>query len=264
MESLALIAGCGDLPLRVAQGARKAGKNVIAFAFQGESSPELASEVSEILWVTPENFSQILERLGSGEIKQITSVGGINKLKWLEVWQGTARNSAPPGHGDGAILSVWKDLMAALNIEILDPLEFLKFSPVSEGVLCGPPLTAGLQEEVNFAFQMSKALGYHDIGQTVVVKNKVVLAVESIEGTDAAILRGGALGKEGVVVAKTARPGQDMRLDRPMVGPKTIRTLLEIRAAVLALEAEAVLLVDPEESIHLARKGEISIVARKL
>jgi DUF1009 family protein len=266
MENLALIAGCGDLPLRVAQGARAAGKNVIVFALQGESSPELASEVSEIFWITPENFPSILKKFISGEIKQITSVGGINKLKWLEIWRASSRSgAAPPPHGgDGAILSVWKDFMAALNIEILDPIDFLKFPPVPEGILCGPPLSPELQEDVNFAFQMSKTLGYHDIGQTVVVKNKVVLAVESIEGTDTTIRRGGELGKSGVVVAKTARPGQDLRLDRPVVGLKTIQTLVEIRAAVLALEAETVLLMDPEASIALSRKGGLSIVARKL
>lgn len=256
---LGLIAGGGDLPLLVCQGALRKGWKIKAFGMQGEANPDLEKAAGEFLWVTPENIPQVLQKFSSSGITKLILVGGINKIKWME--------SIPlnlPNHGDSHLLNHVADFFSAQGIQILDPIDFLEIKPPREGNLSGIPLSPNIENDLKFGFQMAKALGYYDIGQTVVVKNRVVLAVESVEGTDEAIRRGGRLGGPGAVVVKTAKPDQDLKIDRPVVGLNTVRALLEIRAAVLALEAEKVLFVNFEESVELARKERLAIVARTL
>lgn len=116
-------------------------------------------------------------------------------------------------------------------------------------------------KDIQLGFETAKHLGAIDIGQTVVIKDGAVLAVEAFEGTDSTILRGGLLGGKGVVVVKTSKPNQDMRFDVPLVGLRTIKNLIRIRANCLAFEAEKTLLLDREKCTELADKNNISIVA---
>ena len=111
-----------------------------------------------------------------------------------------------------------------------------------------------------FGFQMAKEVGRLDIGQTVVVKDKAILALEAIEGTDCAVKRGGQLGGENAVVVKVSRPRQDMRFDVPAVGPETIDSLIEARAGVLAIEAKKTLVVDRDQLVKKADEAGISVV----
>ena len=114
---------------------------------------------------------------------------------------------------------------------------------------------------MEFGFVVARELGRLDIGQTVVVKNKAVMALEAIEGTDACIRRGGALAREGAVVAKVAKPQQDNRFDVPTVGVQTLQTMIEVKASALAIEADKTLLVDQPKVIALAEANNIAIVA---
>ena len=116
--------------------------------------------------------------------------------------------------------------------------------------------------DMEFGFAMAKEIGRLDIGQTVVVKNRALMAVEAIEGTDACILRGGQLGKGGVIVAKTAKPSQDHRFDMPSVGTTTLNSMIKAGATGLVLEAGHTLLVDRERTLALADASKITIVAR--
>ena len=129
------------------------------------------------------------------------------------------------------------------------------------GVLSKRKPTAEELEDIEFGFQVAKEIGRLDIGQTVVVKNKAVMAVEAIEGTDACILRGGTLGK-GVIVAKTAKPAQDNRFDMPSVGTRTIESMIAAGAAGIVMEAGRTLLVDRERTLALADEHNMFVVAR--
>lgn len=268
MKRLGLIAGGGNLPIQVSRGAAKRGLEVIAFALKDEALPELASEVSKCIWVSPQDISVFMARLAEENIRQVTMVGGVRKLHWMKIWDLSPQISKEqknlPNHGDSHLLNFLKELFSAQGIQLLDPMEFLDFQPLEEGNFSGMDLNSNQEIDIKFGFQTAKALGYYDIGQTVVVKNKVVLAVEGIEGTDEVIRRGGTHGGPGVVVVKIAKPNQDLKLDRPVVGLKTIQALIEVRAAVLAIEVKKVLFMDFEESVERARRAGLAIVAREL
>jgi len=260
MDRLGLIAGSGDLPLKVARGASRQGMEVFAFALPGETSQELEEEARKVFWVTPMGIPSILEKISTEKITQLTSIGGIDKMKWLK----TLDLKGLENQGDSNLLHQIKNIIVSQGIRILDPTEFLDAPPVQEGNITGTSLTPDQQSDIEFGFKMARALGPLDIGQTLVVKDKVVLAVEGIEGTDEAIRRGAKYGGQGVVAIKVTKPGQDLMFDRPVVGKKTIKVLLEAQAAVLAVEAMKVLFVDFQESIELARKGGLSVIAREL
>jgi len=130
------------------------------------------------------------------------------------------------------------------------------------GILTRRQPTAAEEADMEFGFKMAKEIGGLDIGQTVVVKNRAVLAVEAIEGTDACIRRGGELGRGGVVVAKVAKPQQDLRFDVPSVGPDTLQMMIASGAGALVIEAGKTLLVDRAKVLALADENNITIVAR--
>ncbi len=248
------------MPHLVGREALRRGVEVVAFALKDEARPDLAKSVSRIFWMTPEEVPAALKRLKEERIEQLVFAGGLNKLRWMKLLE----REDLPSRGDDHLLNRLKDLLTSSGIEVVDPAKFLNDFIVIEGNLTGRNLKQYQEDEINFCLQMAKALGYNDIGQTVVVKDKVVLAVEAVEGTDAAIRRGASLGGAGVVVAKVARPGQDLRLDRPVIGIETIKTLVDVRAAALAIEAKAVLFLDREAAVRLAQKAGLSIVARNL
>jgi DUF1009 family protein len=268
MKTLMMIAGRGEFPLQVARGALGRGLHVLGFGLQGEASPELAVLLPEFHWVEAHGVDSFLSRLAAHRGSQITLAGGVYKLNWLELFLKNrdlfSTQAEVEHHGDAYLLNQLGKFFQTLGIEVVDPLEYLEARPPSAGDLTSRSLTPEQIEDVKIGFQIAKVLGYHDIGQTTVVKNKVVLAVEGIEGTDQAILRGGHLGGAGVVVVKAAKPGQDLRFDRPVVGLKTIQTLLEVKAAVLAVEAEKVLILDQQTCLCRAEQQGLAIVARQL
>ena len=115
--------------------------------------------------------------------------------------------------------------------------------------------------DIDFGRTIAKAMGSLDVGQTVVVKDKAIVAIEAMEGTDRTILRGGAIAREGAVIVKTAKPNQDERFDIPVIGPKTIQTMIKCRATCLAIEAAKTLLIEREKCVQLADKAKICIVS---
>jgi DUF1009 family protein len=147
------------------------------------------------------------------------------------------------------------------GIRILESSLFLSRIIPREGVLTRRAPTTEQWMDVRFGFGVAKEVGRLGVGQTVVVKNQIVLAVEAVEGTDAAIRRGGDLGKEGFVVVKVSKPGQDLRFDVPAVGADTVRILDETHGAVLAVEAGKTLLLETAEMLREADQRGIAVVA---
>jgi DUF1009 family protein len=161
---------------------------------------------------------------------------------------------------DDAILRAVAEGLAKEGIEVVASTGYLPELLFPKGVLTKKKPTMAQQDDIRFGWQMARAVGNLDIGQCVVVRNQTVLAVEAIEGTDAAIKRGGMLGKEKTVIIKLRKPNQDFRFDLPAVGITTIDSLLEAKAAVLAVEAEHALLFDRETVVRLANKSGIVVV----
>ncbi|MFC1666958.1 LpxI family protein, partial [Candidatus Omnitrophota bacterium] len=146
------------------------------------------------------------------------------------------------------------------GIKLLDSTTFLTDQLPKKGVLTKRPIDEKIAKDIEFGKEIAKSIAGLDIGQTVVVKDRTVLAVESIEGTDEAIKRGARYGKEDIVVIKVSKPNQDMRFDVPIIGPETIRLLKELKACCIAIEARKTVIIDREATIGLANESEIGIV----
>ena len=153
------------------------------------------------------------------------------------------------------------DKLAEHSIELVDSTLFLEKLLPEKGVLTTVAPDASTWEDIHFGFEMAKRIAGLDIGQTLVVKNRAIVAVEAIEGTDAAILRGGKVANGGIVVIKVSKPDQDMRFDVPVVGPRTIKYLNKVKAKCLAIEARKTLVIDQKSCVDLANRKKISIVA---
>jgi len=151
-------------------------------------------------------------------------------------------------------------ILRRMGIRLLDSTTFLKEHLVRRGTLAGQEPSDFQWQDIRFGASIAKRIGGLDIGQTVVVKDKAILAIEAIEGTDEAIKRGGALGKSGAVVVKMSKPHQDMRFDIPLVGPKTIESLISASCALLAMEAGKTLLLEKEKCLVLAEANKICLV----
>jgi DUF1009 family protein len=154
------------------------------------------------------------------------------------------------------------DELAKVDVDLLPATTFLEDSLATAGLIAGVKLSRQEEEDVDLGWKMAKEIARLDIGQTVIVKNGTIVAVEAFEGTNDAIKRGGALGREGAVMVKVAKPNQDMRFDVPVIGVETIRVAADARLRVIAIETAKTLLLERDAIIGFANREKISIVAR--
>lgn len=261
-QKIGLIAGNGQFPLIFAENARRMGIPVIAVAHTGETEAALSELVDEILWIRVGQLSKLISFFKKGGVTEAAMAGGIRKTRLFE---------ARPDFRTLSLLAMLKvkkddDLLRAFanelereGIHIRESTLYLS-SILAEKAEMTRPLTKGEWEDIKWAWPLAKQIGALDVGQCVVVKDGVILAVEAIEGTDAAIRRGAALGKAGAVVIKICKPQQDFRFDIPAIGPRTIETMVEAGAAVLAVEAGKTLLLEKEKLLADAKRAGIALV----
>jgi len=152
--------------------------------------------------------------------------------------------------------------LAAIDVMLLPATTFLEDSLASSGLLAGPKLSQQEQDDVELGWKIAKEIARLDIGQTIIVRNGTVVAVEALEGTNEAMRRGGELAGSSAVMVKVAKPNQDMRFDVPVLGVETIRIAAETRLRVIAVEAGKTLLLERNAIVDLANRSKISIVAR--
>ncbi len=261
-----LIAGGGKLPLVVAQEVRGRGYQIVAVALEGEASKDLERYVDKIHWVRLGQLGQLIQALKGDGVSQAIMIGKVPMTHIFSNIKPDLRGALfymrlKDRRGDTILDGLAQELQGE-GINLLDSTFFIRPLLVEKGVMTKRSLDPREWEDVAFGWKVAKALASLSIGQTVVVKDLVVLAVEAIEGTDATIRRGGELGREGVVVVKVSRPDHDMRFDVPVVGLETLDSLKEARARVLALEAGRTLLMDREEVVQKADRSGIAIVAQ--
>jgi len=163
---------------------------------------------------------------------------------------------------DGILREVAAELESE-GIHIMEATFGLRNILVEEGELAKRRLTSKEMDDVRYGWEVAHEIGRLDIGQCVIIKDQVVLAVEAVEGTDEAIRRGGRLARDGAVVVKRCKPQQDLRFDLPAVGPGTIEVMQEVKATVLALEATKTILLDRDEMLEKANRGHIAVVGLK-
>lgn len=262
-----LIAGNGPLPVEFAREAASQGIGVVAVAHEGETLAELNDWVRDITWVKVGEVGALLEAFKSKGVTKALMLGGIDKRKALQHFRPDERAlrllEGLKARGDDAILGALASELESEGIEVVSSAAVLAEWLCPEGALLERGLSPREEADLELGIKALLKMGELDIGQTVVVKEGVILAIEAVEGTDEAIRRGGYLGGEGAVVVKGSKPGQDLRFDIPVVGPRTVKTMIGTGARVLALEAHKTLLLDRTRTLNLAEVGEISVVGWK-
>ena len=264
-EPLGLIAGNGKFPLLLATNyKKKPGARIEAVGFHGETSPELENLVDNLLWVGVGQLGKVIKFFKQAGVSKAVMAGQIRPTRMFEKLKFDLRGlkllSRIENRKADSIFSAVAEEMAKDGIELLDSTTFLKDSLAKEKVLTRRQPTEKELEDVRFGAQIARELGRLDIGQTVVVRDKAIVAVEALEGTDETIRRAGKLAGGETVVVKMAKPSQDMRFDVPVIGVETIRTMKESGASVLAVEAQKTLVLDEEEVVELANRQGICVM----
>lgn len=262
---IGLIAGKGELPKAVAVEAKDKGFCVVAVALEHLADKSLASLVDEIKWVNVGKLATIIESLKHFGAQRAVMAGKVPKALLYK------SNVTPDLRAmkllftlkdrsdDAILLAITKELERD-GITLLNTTDFCQDMLTPEGVLTKKGVTKEEWADIRFGWKIANEMGRLDIGQTVVVKGKAVMAVEAIEGTDKAIQRGGAFADAGAVVVKISKPDQDMRFDVPVAGLDTLRAMIKVRARVLALEAKKSILLQKERVLTEADEAGIAVV----
>ncbi|MEW6683070.1 MAG: UDP-2,3-diacylglucosamine diphosphatase LpxI [Nitrospirota bacterium] len=263
LRKLGLIAGNGRFPVLFADAAKQAGFAVTAVAHRGETPDVLDQHVDDVRWIKVGQLGHMIEHFKSAGVETVVMAGGIKKTRMFTEyrpdWRAVKVLARLRHLKDDVLLRAVADELESEGITVGDATRYLPSLIAEAGVLTTAP-SREQWEDVRFGAEMVRTVGRLEIGQCVVVKNRTVLAVEAIEGTDEAIRRGGRLAHGGAVVVKMAKPEQDLRFDIPAVGPNTIASMQEVGAAVLAVEAGKTLMLDKADLLEAARKAGISVV----
>jgi DUF1009 family protein len=271
---LGLLAGSGRFPIVFAEKARRLGVPVVCVGIWGAAAPELAALVPRFYWAGLARLGRMIRCFKCEGVERIVMAGKVRKSamhsrwRWLHnvpdwrtlrFWYGRRRRD----NRDDSLLLAVIDEFAVDGLRFESALDLCPELLVRPGVLTRRQPTAREEADIAFGWELAREMGRLDVGQSVAVKERAVLAVEAIEGTDRAIARAGELCRSGgFVVVKVAKPQQDMRFDVPTVGRTTIETLHQAGGRVLAIEADRTILLDQEETIALADRHGLTLVAR--
>ncbi len=264
-DIIGLIAGGGSFPFMVASSIRKRGARVVAVAHLGDTDPALADVVDKITWIKLGQLGKLISSFKRDGVHKALMAGTITKrqmfgrvrpdLKGLSLISRIA-----VFHDDGILRAVATELDKE-GIEIISSTQYLPELLAPKGCLTKKKPGRKQEEDILFGWNVAKELGRLDVGQCVVVRNKTVLALEAIEGTDETIKRGGRIAGKDAIIVKVSKPDQDQRFDVPSVGIETIKVMSEVKASVLAVEAGKTLIFDRPEMLEYADKLGISVVA---
>ena len=260
---LGIIAGEGQFPLLVAQGARSLGRPSVGVAFKEHTRPEFSMLVDQVSWLRLGQLNKLLSFFKKHSVRDIVFAGGINKPRALDLrpdlraakllFQLRSKN-------DNSLLKGVADLLESEGLNLVSALHFVPSLRTPAGILTKNEPTKQQKADIEFGWPIAKEIGRLDIGQCIVVRDQMVLAVEAIEGTNQTIARAGRLGGKGCVVIKTFKPGQEKHMDQPAVGLETVRTMLQAKATCLAVEADNSLFFDRRQAVDIADESGISIV----
>jgi DUF1009 family protein len=264
-ERIGLIAGSGRFPVLFAETARRRGVEVMAVAHRGETAPELVHHANAITWIQPGQLQALIDALRAHGVTRTVMVGGIAKPRLFREIMPDARALAAIARvgklRDDLLLRTLAEELEREGIRVVPSTTYLDEIVPAAGVLGRRAPTSEEWADIRYGFQVVKVIGRFDIGQSVVVRGGAVMAVEGIEGTDATIRRAGQLVNGDVVVVKATKPIQDLRFDLPAIGPDTIRTMAEVGARALAVEAGRTIVLDRAEMLALADEARIAVVA---
>ncbi len=266
-DAIGLIAGSGKLPFLFARAAREKGLSVHAVAHEHEADRSLGDVVDSIAWVKVGQLERIVKTLRSHGVSKAVMAGGIGRIRAFTQarpdWGALRIAASLRSMRDDEMLRAVASYFERNGVTIVSATDFVPSLMAAEGLLAGPEPTAQQWKDIAVGQEVAAALGRVDVGQTVVVKDGAVLAVEAVEGTDDAIRRGGKYGGIGAVVVKRSKPSQDTRFDLPAAGPVTLEVMREVGASVLAIEAHKTVLIDTAVLFDWSKRLKISIVGVK-
>lgn len=264
-EKLGIIAGRGAYPRLLAEGARKQGvRQIVAVAFRGETDPGIEKAADQVVWLHVGQLEAMLTAFRQHGISQAVMAGQIAPSNLFHVRldvHALAILARLKNRNAKTIFGAIGDELKAIGVELLPAYRFMEDTMPAPGLLSRRAPTDRERLDIALGLQAAKATSALEIGQTVVVKEGVILAVEAFEGTDATLLRAGKIGGAGAVVVKVARQGHDMRYDIPVIGLRTMDVLKKIKAAVLAVEARRTILLEKEKVIIAADKQNLAVIA---
>jgi len=246
------------------EAARKAGvKKIVVAAFTDDTDPILGQQVDILEWMRVGQLGRLLKFFRSQDIHHAIMAGQIAPknlfdlrpdLKALMLLGKLKERNAE------SIFAAIADELAKIDVDLLPATTFLEDSLARSGLIAGPKLSSRQEHDLELGWSVAKEIARLDIGQTIVIKNGTIVAVEALEGTNDAIKRGGTLAGEGAVMIKVSKPNQDMRFDVPVIGVETVRIAAESGVRVIAVEAGKTLLLERDAVVNLAEAASISIV----
>jgi hypothetical protein len=266
LHALGIIAGNGVYPRLLADSAREAGvKKIVAAAFTGETDPALEQHVDLTEWMRVGQLNRLLKFFRAQDIHHAIMAGQIAPKNLFDLqpdWKALLLLGKLKERNAESIFAAIADELVKIDVELLPATTFLEDSLALSGLIAGAKLSRQEEEDVDLGWKIAREIARLDIGQTVIVKNGTIIAVEAFEGTNETIKRGGTLARNGAVMVKVAKPNQDMRFDVPVVGVETIRIAAEAKLRVIAVQAGKTLLLDRSATVDLADRSKISIFAR--
>ncbi len=265
MKTIGIIAGNGRFPVLAAREARENGYRVMVCGIEKEADPGLEKMADAFSWVKIGELKKLVKFFRNNGVHEAIMAGKIEKVRLFQ------ENVKPDfemvkvlvktrDFKDDSLLKGIADYLHEEGIDLMDSTFLMREALPGPGILGRKKPSKEILEDLDFGFRMAKVIAGADIGQTVIVKKKAVLAVEAIEGTDHAIRRGGALGDGKVTIVKVAKPNQDMRFDVPAVGLKTLKALVDIKAEAFGFEAGKTLFLDREDFSKKADEAGIAVV----
>lgn len=260
-----LIAGDGNLPVAMAKSAKQNGFEIVCISLSSDNLKELKKHCSKVVSYGPGQVDSIKKFLVDEGVKQLTFLGKVSKTMLIKrpKLERTAINLLKEMKklNDDAIMLKIIEQMENIGITILDQTIFIKNLMIQKGVLTKNAPSEAQNLDIDYGFKIAKQMGGLDIGQSVVMKDRMIMAIEAIEGTDKCIRRGCKLAKRDAIVVKVSKPAQDKRFDIPAVGLKTIKTMKKYGANVLALESGETIIVNQDKMVDYANKHNMVIVA---
>jgi len=264
-QSLAIIAGRGVYPRLLAESARQQGvPRIVAVAFKKETDPLIERYADEVKWIHLGQLGALLDAIKASGATRAVMAGQITPTHLF-----TLRMDAPmlallgrlKERNAHTIFGAVADELRAIGVTLCDASMFMESAMPEPGLLTGNEPDKRVAADIALGVQVAKTTSSLEIGQTVVIKEGVILAVEAFEGTDETIERAGRLGGPGAVVVKVAKQGHDMRFDIPVIGERTLKKLKKAGVTTLAVEARRAILLDREALLEQARKQGLTILA---
>ncbi|MDP8259371.1 MAG: UDP-2,3-diacylglucosamine diphosphatase LpxI [Candidatus Aadella gelida] len=265
MKRIGLIAGGGELPLEFIDSAKKDGNKVIVFALNKMADKRVERHADKVYWMEIGHYKKFLFLLLKERIREIALIGKVDKSIIYEKGKydkkGWKTIKDLDNKKDYSILAEITRHLGRFGIAVINPGKYLSHLIPEVGVLSRAMPDKRIEEDILFGYDMAKKLAGMDIGQTVIIKGKSVVAVEAMEGTDQTIKRAGEVAGAGCVMVKVSRPDQDMRWDVPTVGVETIKKMTEQRFSALAIESGKMFIVDRQELLWTADNSNMVVQA---